>query len=87
MDTNPKGKCLNCGHKLDAATGIGINRRPEAGSISICFYCGAVAKFKEDLTLEGFTVEEIEELKKETEIIEIIKKYVGTIRFMQCARN
>ena len=87
MDTNTKGKCLNCGYKLDAATGIGTSERPKAGSISICFYCGAIAKFKEDLTLEGFTIEEIEELKKDVEVIETIKKFVGAIKFIQSIRN
>jgi hypothetical protein len=45
-------KCPSCKTELDEATCItDENARPEAGDISICFSCGEINQFDNDLNL------------------------------------
>ena len=37
--------CPNCSNKLEAATGVGHDHAPSLGSLSLCFYCGALLQF------------------------------------------
>jgi hypothetical protein len=70
--------CLQCKHKLDAATSVGHNNGPSPGSVSICVSCGAIAIFAEDGSLREATVDE------RFEIIEIpeVKKAIALIRWL-----
>ncbi len=44
-----KVNCFICGNTLDAATG---KAKPEPGDITICFYCGTLYRFDENLILQ-----------------------------------
>jgi hypothetical protein len=43
-------KCKSCGSDNTCHTEVGVEEEtiPDEGSISICFYCGALAKFEGD---------------------------------------
>jgi hypothetical protein len=45
----PESRCFNCGGILDGASAAG--RPPVPNDYSVCWYCGAVARFGEDLRL------------------------------------
>lgn len=41
----PKALCPWCGHRLDGATGIDTDARPEVGDLSVCIRCGGLIEF------------------------------------------
>jgi hypothetical protein len=47
FDSNTAQPCLGCGNLLDDATQVFSEEdgRPDAGSVSICFYCGHVSVY------------------------------------------
>lgn len=51
--------CPNCLALLDATTGYGI---PSPGDLSICYRCGVISRFTEDMSLTVLTLEDIEGL-------------------------
>lgn len=57
----PASACRRCGTKNDAASGPD-EKRPTPGAVSICWRCGTVALFADDLSLRAPTVEEVNEL-------------------------
>ena len=53
----PASVCRVCGYRVDMATAVDAPR-VDPGDISICFRCGHIAVFAEDLSLRGLTPEE-----------------------------
>lgn len=51
--------CLGCGKEIDAGTGVGTMRKPRAGAIALCFYCGHLAAYDSALHLRPLTDEEM----------------------------
>lgn len=51
------GECPDCLARVDGATPLTPNTTPEAGSITVCAYCGAVLVFTETLELTRITDE------------------------------
>lgn len=51
-------QCPHCGHRTDAATGIGTNDRPDPGDLAVCIRCGGVAIY----TVLGSRLPTVEEL-------------------------
>lgn len=65
--------CLNCGKLLDGATSVdGTDRQPEAGSVSVCVYCGHVMIFAEGGGFRAPTDEEITELAGLPELLKAV---------------
>ena len=73
----PDERCASCGVHLDAASGIG-ERGPQAGDISLCHYCGALARFDAELRRQPLAAEEIRQLPPET---------LAQLAAMSAARN
>lgn len=48
LDPTP---CPSCGKKLDAATAVSEAARPKDGDLTVCFYCGSILVFGENLSL------------------------------------
>lgn len=71
IDT-PHCHCLDCGHEVDAASGLG-NRGPKPNDITVCFYCGHTMAFKEDLTVRALTEDEMCMIAGNAEVIRIQK--------------
>lgn len=72
--------CPNCKSVLNTCTGVNSDQNPSPGDITICFYCGSVLKFNDDMTLLELTTEDYVTMPKDAlfEIImvqqQIIKK-------------
>lgn len=49
--TLPTQHCMTCNELLGMATGIGCEGDPAPGDVTICWYCGAVMLFAEDLSV------------------------------------
>lgn len=59
----PEACCPSCEHTLDAATSAdGSDQRPQAGDLSVCFYCASVLMFNDDFTLRQLSGEEFDAL-------------------------
>lgn len=55
--------CLHCGTMLDAATSVtDLENKPDPGDATICFRCGHLMVFAEDLSLRGLTAKEMYEI-------------------------
>jgi hypothetical protein len=64
--------CLCCGKQIDSATLVaqveadgkemGEKRTPTAGSFSVCFYCGHIAVFTDELFLRELPADKFEAL-------------------------
>lgn len=65
--------CRRCGYKLDGALGI-TTQFPEAGALSICINCAAVAIFNERGELRPPTTEELVEIKQDAKTTALLKK-------------
>jgi hypothetical protein len=78
----PESRCLHCGHKLDAATGVGHHDAPEPGNLSLCINCGAVTIYAEDLTLRGMTREEMDALTNDRETMSFLVRQVQKIHML-----
>ena len=54
--------CPSCGHKINAATGLIEDSLPKKGDLSLCFYCGEILTFTEDLSQEILSEEKFGKL-------------------------
>lgn len=80
----PKTQCLNCGHKLDAASAAQSKRhRPRPGNFSICIRCGHVMAFADDLTMRPLTDAEVVHIAGDKEML----RYQAAIGAARAARN
>lgn len=60
--TNHVDVCPACGRPIEMATGIGEGVVPEPGAFSVCFECGEISRFTDDLTLRLMKRGELREL-------------------------
>lgn len=58
--------CPKCKTVLNACTGVTVDEKPSPGDITICYYCGAILKFSDDMTFIEFTKDDYENTPKET---------------------
>lgn len=71
----PKSVCPSCGSVNDAATNPFEGGSPTAGDMAICFQCGTLCIFNNDLTLRLAMQKEIEMLSAgERRMIDQIEK-------------
>jgi len=55
----PESRCLDCGRMMDRATDPLGTAIPVPGDITICFRCGHIMAFADDLTLRALTSDEM----------------------------
>lgn len=58
-------RCPTCNTSLNAATGVDTDAKPENGDISICFGCGEILTFNDDLTLSKISEKMLTEIQSE----------------------
>ena len=58
--THTENVCRKCLKPLDAATHADGKSTPNAGDVSICFYCGTLSLYDDQLRLRQPTVDEME---------------------------
>jgi hypothetical protein len=64
--------CISCGKKLNAATSIDANNRPpDIGDFTICFYCGHIMVFGDELILRDPTVTEMWEIAGNKDLLKL----------------
>lgn len=74
---NPASNCLNCGHKLDAATAVDNDDAdertlvPRPGALTICIACGHLMAFDLDMTMRELTSAEMHEMAGDPRILAI----------------
>lgn len=61
-DTHPDNACPVCGARLDAATAVRQDARPDPGDVSVCAYCASVLRFDRELYLYAPAKEEVRDL-------------------------
>jgi hypothetical protein len=71
MTDIPVSRCLDCGKILDAATDAFGDEKPAPGDASICFHCGHIMAFADNLTLRPLTDEEIKQVAGDSKIIKV----------------
>jgi hypothetical protein len=82
ISRTPVSRCLNCGHKFNAAGGINAEDAPEPGNICLCIACGAVMLYAEDLTVRGMTREEMDDLSNDAETMNFLARQVRSIHML-----
>lgn len=65
----PLCHCLNCGHRLDGASGLNSDNKPRPGDWSVCIQCGSVAVFDRKLRLRLLTDNERNEIVNDPRIL------------------
>jgi hypothetical protein len=71
-------RCINCHHKLDAATTHPLEldqRRPRGGDTTVCIECRHIMIYNNDLTVRNPTDEEIIDLAGDKDIIALMKLF------------
>lgn len=65
-----KDRCPNCGKRLDAATCFtDPAAKPAPGDLTICFYCGHLMAFADDLRVRQLTDPEMVEVAGDPRIL------------------
>lgn len=59
----PLAHCFGCGHALTRASHA--SAAPEPDDVSVCRYCGALARFNADLSLRPTTLAELHPIEAE----------------------
>ena len=66
-DAMPESTCAQCGYQMDAATSTEPDdARPTAGALLICFGCGHLTVFADDLSLRELTQAELVKIALDT---------------------
>lgn len=58
-------QCPKCRAKLDGASGIDYEDRPEDGDVSVCVYCYALLVYTPELDLRQLTLDEYTALSED----------------------
>lgn len=66
MTTELKQTCPACGYPMDCATGIGHQRSPSPGDVTVCISCGDISLFNDDLSLRTPSPGEMMALQRST---------------------
>jgi hypothetical protein len=67
--------CWHCDRPLDAASPPGEDQGgPQAGAVSLCLYCGAIAIFEDENFQRPPTKDELDEMRRDNEFM---STYVG----------
>lgn len=69
----PMTVCISCRKELDAASGVGVEAKPEPGDVTVCIGCGHIMVFADDLRLRNPKDDEMREIAGRPEIIAIQK--------------
>jgi len=70
----PKCKCPSCGTDNDATTATpGTNSGPKPGDITICWDCGHIAAFADDLTIRDLTDAKAKEIAGHPNLLRVQK--------------
>jgi len=67
----PISNCAGCGKPNDMATATVAGHRPSPGDISICFYCGHISAFDDDLRLRPLTDAEMREVAGNEKLLRV----------------
>ena len=60
----PEANCPRCGYRFQANTAVGEeNHDPTPGDLSVCFHCGFVSVFTDELLPRPATREEMDALE------------------------
>jgi hypothetical protein len=55
-----QSECLSCGRPLNSTSCVdGSDAAPSPGDVTVCFYCGLVMIFTDDLSLRDLTRDEM----------------------------
>jgi hypothetical protein len=59
----PEDFCPSCGSRANAATGVDHEKKPKPEDFSICFACGAINQFDQQLILRTCSQEVLDKLE------------------------
>lgn len=65
----PESSCTKCGENMNGTAGIGNDTTPDPGDTAVCFYCGHIMVFGEDLKLRDPTGKEMIEIASDPNVI------------------
>lgn len=81
-----KIKCSHCGELLNGFTGVAHEEKPSDDDFSICFYCGTLGKYANNVTkLVPVSKEELAKLKLDDP--QTYKAVIATIIVIKRRRN
>lgn len=66
-----------------AGAADGPGELPRPGDLNICYRCGAVMLFSDDLTPRGMTEQEINELTEDTETMNELARQVSRVHLLR----
>jgi hypothetical protein len=65
----PPSACLHCGKINDAALGVDHDASPSPGDVTVCFYCGHIMVFGDDLLMRNPTDAEIHDIAGDPRVL------------------
>ena len=83
----PVSICWHCDQTTDAVSDVVGKRTPEAGDVTLCLYCCAVAILEHDLTLRRPTVAELHELEDHHEFRQAFTAFAWARQFVMRERS
>ena len=81
VQTNKNAICLTCLNSHEVATSLGDAEKPQKDDIGVCYYCGTVATYNENLCLAPMSQKALIELRQnEPETYIQVARAVSAIR-------
>ena len=68
--------CLTCGHTIDRASNITGKGSPRTGDLSVCINCGALSRFRADMTIEPVADVPADLSVREKRVIDLARSYI-----------
>lgn len=72
-------KCPSCGDEITASTGVNGATLPKPGDITVCFNCGHVAAYADDLTIRALNDAEMVEIAGNPLLVDM-QRMIGIVR-------
>lgn len=61
--------CINCGKFNDAATAVGNDAKPKPCDVALCYYCGHIMAYGDDLKLRELTGAEMIQIAGDPRVV------------------
>jgi hypothetical protein len=76
----PESRCLYCHHRFDRCTSVEDNKKTKPGDLTLCISCSCVMAFDSDMRVRPMTPEELDDLRSDRRMLEIVERTTRAIR-------
>jgi len=76
----PENNCPYCGKKFDRCSSVTADVSPKVGDFTVCIRCSCVMAFTRTMRVRPLTLEELDSLTGDSELMQAVEKTVMAVR-------